>query len=275
MSATRVGARLETVGMQVSVEDLRVMITAGAAGIGRAIARAFVDDGARVHVCDVDETALGAFAKECPEARVTRADVSSVADVDDFFEQAQSWLGGLDVLINNAGIAGPTARVEDIAPRDWERTLSININGQFYCARRAVPLLKAAGGGSMVNLSSSAGIMGFPLRTPYAASKWAVVGLTKSLSMELGEFGIRVNAICPGAVAGPRIERVIAADAEARGLPIETVRQSSLNQNALREFIQPESIAREVLFLCSDSGRQITGQAISVDGDTHSLKTQN
>lgn len=261
--------------MQISVEGLRVMITAGAAGIGRAIARAFADEGARVHVCDVDEAALDAFAKECPEARVTRADVSSIADVDAFFDQAQSWLGGLDVLVNNAGIAGPTARVEEITPQDWDRTLAININGQFYCARRAVPLLKEAGGGSIVNLSSTAGIMGFPLRTPYAASKWAVVGLTKSLSMELGEFGIRVNAICPGAVAGPRIERVIAADAEARGLPVETVRRSSLNQNALREFIEPESIAREVLFLCSDLGRQITGQAIAVDGDTDSLRTRH
>ncbi len=260
--------------MHVSVEGLRVMITAGAAGIGRAIAEAFAADGARVHVCDVDEAALEAFAKASPEARVSRADVSSVADVERFFAEAQAWLGGLDVLVNNAGIAGPTARVEDIAPGDWERTIAININGQFYCARRAVPLLKAAGGGSIVNLSSTAGIMGFPLRTPYAASKWAVVGLTKSLSMELGESGIRVNAICPGAVAGPRIDRVIAADAAARGLPVETVRQSALNQNSLAEFIEPESIARQVVFLCSPAGRQISGQAISVDGDTHTLKTR-
>ncbi len=261
--------------MHVSVDGLRVMVTAGAAGIGRAITRAFVDDGARVHVCDVDEGALEAFAQECPEARVTRADVASVAEVDAFFDAAQAWLGGLDVLVNNAGIAGPTGGVEDISPQDWDRTLAININGQFYCARRAVPLLKAAGGGSIVNLSSTAGVMGFPLRTPYAASKWAVVGLTKSLSMELGEFGIRVNAICPGAVAGPRIDRVIAADAEARGLPLETVRQSYLNQNSLRSFIQPESIAREVLFLCSPMGDQISGQVLSVDGDTHTLKTQH
>jgi len=260
--------------MHVSVEGLRVMITAGAAGIGLAIAKAFADDGARVHICDVDEGALEAFSKACPDARATRADVASLADVDALFDAAVGWLGGLDVLINNAGIAGPTGRVEDIDPQDWDRSLAININGQFYCIRRAVPLLKAAGGGSIVNLSSSAGVMGFPLRTPYAASKWAVVGLTKSLSMELGEFGIRVNAICPGAVAGPRIDRVIAADAEARGLPLETVRQSYLNQNSLREFIQPESIAREVLFLCSPAGNQITGQALSVDGDTHTLSTR-
>ena len=261
--------------MHVSADGLRVMITAGAAGIGLAIARAFADDGARVHICDVDDRALEAFAKACPEARVSRADVTSLADVDAFFDAALGWLGGLDVLINNAGIAGPTSRVEDIDPQDWDRSMAVNINGQFYCTRRAVPYLKAAGGGSIVNLSSSAGVMGFPLRTPYAASKWAVVGLTKSLSMELGEFGIRVNAICPGAVAGPRIDRVIAADAEARGLPLETVRQSYLNQNSLREFIQPESIARNVLFLCSTMGRQITGQAISVDGDTHSLSTRH
>ena len=261
--------------MHVSVEGLRVMITAGAAGIGLAIAKAFTDDGARVHICDVDEAALQAFSKACPDARATRADVASLSDVDALFDAALGWLGGLDVLINNAGIAGPTGAVEDIDPQDWDRTLAININGQFYCTRRAVPPLKAAGGGSIVNLSSSAGVMGFPLRTPYAASKWAVVGLTKSLSMELGEFGIRVNAICPGAVAGPRIDRVIAADAEARGLPLETVRQSYLNQNSLREFIQPESIAREVLFLCSPAGNQITGQALSVDGDTHTLSTQH
>jgi NAD(P)-dependent dehydrogenase (short-subunit alcohol dehydrogenase family) len=261
--------------MHVSVEGLRVMVTAGAAGIGLAIARAFVDGGARVHICDVDERALEAFAKECPDARTSRANVASLADVDAFFDAAQAWLGGLDALINNAGIAGPTGMVEDIDPQDWDRSLAINISGQFYCTRRAVPLLKAAGGGSIVNLSSTAGIMGFPLRTPYAASKWAVVGFTKSLSMELGEFGIRANAICPGAVAGPRIDRVIAADAEARGLPLETVRQNYLNQNSLEEFIQPESIAHKALFLCSPMGRQITGQAISVDGDTHSLSTRH
>ena len=261
--------------MSESVDGRRVMVTAGATGIGRTIAMAFANDGARVHVCDLDAAALAAFARECPDARVTRADVASVAEVDAYFDAAQAWLGGLDVLVNNAGIAGPTGGVEDITPEDWDRTLAININGQFYCARRAVPLLKAAGGGSIVNLSSTAGIMGFPMRTPYAASKWAVVGLTKSLSMELGEHGIRVNAICPGAVAGPRIDRVIAADAEARGLPLQTVRQSYLNQNSLRDFIRPESIARMVLFLCSPAGNQITGQAISVDGDTHSLKTQH
>lgn len=260
--------------MELSVKGLRVMVTAGAAGIGRAIALAFADNGARVHVSDVDAAALDAFARECPDAALHRADVASVTQVDGLFDAAEASLGGLDVLINNAGIAGPTARVEDIDPADWDRTLAININGQFYCARRAVPMLRAAGGGSIVNLSSTAGLMGFPLRTPYAASKWAVVGFTKSLAMELGEFGIRVNAICPGAVAGPRIDRVIAADAEARGLPVETVRESVMSQNSLRQFIPPEAIAEQALFLSSPAGSMITGQAIAVDGDTHTLKTR-
>jgi NAD(P)-dependent dehydrogenase (short-subunit alcohol dehydrogenase family) len=267
--------RLEVDSMQTSVEGLRVMVTAGAAGIGRAIAGAFDAGGARVQVCDVDEQALAAFAKECPQVGVTRADVSSRAEVDAFFDAALAHLGGLDVLVNNAGIAGPTGRVEDIRPEDWDKTLAINISGQFYCARRAVPPLKAAGGGAIINLSSSAGVMGFPLRTPYAASKWAVVGFSKSLSMELGAFGIRVNAICPGAVAGPRIDRVIAADAETRGLPVESVRRTYLKQNSLEEFIEPESIAHQVLFLCSPAGRQISGQALSVDGDTHTLSVRD
>ena len=261
--------------MEVSVSGLRVVVTAGAAGIGRAIALAFVENGARVQVSDVDGAALEAFSRECPEAEVQRADVASVAEVEMLFDAARQALGGLDVLVNNAGVAGPTARVEDIDPEDWDRTLAVNISGQFYCARRAVPLLREAGGGSIVNLSSSAGLMGFPLRTPYAASKWAVVGFTKSLAMELGEFGIRVNAICPGAVAGPRIERVIAADAEARGLPVETVRESVMSQNSLKQFIPPEAIAEQALFLCSAAGSMITGQAIAVDGDTHTLKTRH
>lgn len=259
--------------MQVSVEGSRVMISAGGAGIGRVIADAFAADGARVHICDVDREALDDFTAAWPEARASQADVASRAEVDRFFEEAQAWLGGLDVLVNNAGIAGPTGPVEEIEPHDWERTQAVNVNGQFYCTRRAVPLLKAAGGGSIINLSSSAGIMGFPLRTPYAASKWAVIGFTKSLSMELGSFGIRVNAICPGAVAGPRIDRVIAADAAARGLPVETVRRSVASQNSLEEFIDPQSIAHQVLFLCSEAGSQVSGQAIAVDGDTHTLKT--
>jgi hypothetical protein len=166
--------------MQTSLEGKRVLVTAGAAGIGRAIAQTFLEHGARVHVCDIDQAALARLKSELPRATQTRADVSSVADVDRLFDDVARSLGGLDVLVNNAGIAGPTAKVEDIRPEDWERCIAVDLNGMFYCTRRAMPMLKAAGGGSIINLSSIAGRLGFPLRTPYAAAKWAVVGFTES-----------------------------------------------------------------------------------------------
>jgi NAD(P)-dependent dehydrogenase (short-subunit alcohol dehydrogenase family) len=180
--------------MKLSATGMRVLVTAGAAGIGRVIAQTFLDQGARVHVCDVDEKALG----QLPETITrSRADVASLADVDRLFADVQRHLGGLDVLVNNAGIAGPTAKVEDIRPEDWDRCIAVDLNGMFYCTRKAMPLIKAAGGGSIVSLSSTAGRLGFPLRSPYAAAKWAVVGFTKSLAIEAGPDKVRVNCLQP------------------------------------------------------------------------------
>jgi len=249
----------------------RVVVTAAASGIGRAIAAAFLDAGARVHACDIDAPALAAFANAAPGLGHTVADVAVPTEVDRLFDAAEAGLGGLDILINNAGIAGPTAPVEAVAIEDWRRTIAVNLDGQFLCLRRAVPLLKAAGGGAIVNLSSAAGLFGFPLRTPYAASKWAIVGLTKSLSIELGPHAIRVNAICPGPVSGPRIDRVIAADAKARGVDPEEVRDGYVSRLSLRQFIPPEDVAAMALYLCSDAGARISGQALAVDADTHTL----
>src|SRR5437763_5501126 len=169
--------------MNLSATGLRVLVTAGAAGIGRVIAQTFVDNGARVHVCDVDNNALAALPEKITR---TRADVASLADVERLFADAERHLGGLDVLVNNAGIAGPTAKVEDIRPEDWDRCIAVDLNGMFYCTRKAMPLIKAAGGGSIINLSSTAVRLGFPLRSPYAAAKWGVVGFTKSLAVEAG-----------------------------------------------------------------------------------------
>ncbi|MGH6960269.1 MAG: SDR family oxidoreductase, partial [Dongiaceae bacterium] len=174
--------------------------------------------------------------------------------------------------VNNAGIAGPTKAVEDITDEEWERTLAVNIGGQFRCARRAVPLLKAAGGGAIVNLSSAAGRFGFPLRSPYAASKWAVVGFSHTLAAELGAFGIRVNAILPGPVAGERIDRVIAAKAAARGVSEAAMREEYLSLCALNEFVGADDVARMILFLASDAGRLISGQAIGVDAATQGIR---
>ena len=195
----------------------------------------------------------------------------SAAQVDKLFDEAAKHLGGLDVLVNNAGIAGPTAAVEDIAPSDWERTIAINITGQFLCARRAVPLLKVAGGGLIVNTASVAGRLGYPLRTPYAASKWAVVGFTESLAMELGSANIRVNAILPGIVAGPRIERVIAAKAQAQNVSIEEMTRRYLGTVSLKRMVSADDVAAMAAFLASPAGANISGQALSVCGNVERL----
>jgi NAD(P)-dependent dehydrogenase (short-subunit alcohol dehydrogenase family) len=258
--------------MDLRLDGKRVVLTAGGAGIGRVTLQTLVEAGATVVTCDVDQAALDRLRGELPQVPAIAADVAKPAEVDRLFELALEQLGGLDVLINNAGIAGPTGRIEEIAPDDWRRTLEVNLTGQYLCARRAVPPIRAAGGGSIVNLSSAAGRFGFALRTPYAASKWAVVGLTKSLAIELGPDQIRVNAICPGAVEGDRINRVIAAKAEARGVPFEAMRQQYVETASMKRLIGPGDIAAMIVFLCSDAGRLVSGQVIGVDGNIEYLR---
>jgi len=259
--------------MDYSCQDKRVLITAAASGIGRVIAETMVAAGARVHLCDIDQPALTALQLAQPAISTTVTDVSDPAQVDQLFAEATAHLGGLDMLINNAGIAGPTGPVETLTLADWERTMAININGQFLCVRQAVPLLKASGGGLIVNLASAAGIFGFPNRTPYAASKWAVVGFTKSLAMELGPHNIRVNAICPGLVEGERIDRVIAAKAEAEGRSLPETRDQITQQNSMHTFVTAQDVANMILFLASAAGNKISGQALSIDGNTETLRT--
>jgi NAD(P)-dependent dehydrogenase (short-subunit alcohol dehydrogenase family) len=257
--------------MDLGIKGLRVLVTAGAGGIGLEITRSFINEGARVHVCDVDRRALDALAKSDPQVTRSLADVSDRAQVATLFEEALHALGGLDVLINNAGIAGPTGRVEDIAPEDWDRCLAIDITGQFNCTRLAVPHLRKSKNASIINLSSAAGRLGFPLRTPYSASKWATVGFTKSLAAELGPEGIRVNAIQPGIVAGERIQRVFESKAKARGIPVEDQIKEGLSVVSMRTMVTPQQIADQIVFLCSERGRTISGQAISICGDVQML----
>ena len=250
------------VPLTVDLSGLRVAISAGAGGIGRVMADSFAACGAAVFVSDVDAAAL----ESCPYPRL-RADAGDPADCAAFVDAAVGELGGLDVLVNNAGIAGPTAPVEEVAPDALDATLRIDLASMFHCARRAIPALRAAGGGAIVNLSSAAGRFGFPLRAPYSAAKWGVIGFTKSLSMELGPDGIRVNAILPGPVDGPRIRAVIAAKAAAGGVSVNEMTDRMVGTTSLRSFVTQQDIANMALYLASPFGATISGQAIAVDAD--------
>lgn len=254
------------------VPGLRVLVTGGASGIGAVIAGAFREAGSRVHICDVDRAALDSYTARHPGVTASMADVSISAEVDCVIDDVGTALGGLDVLINNAGIAGPTHPIEDIESTDWDRTIAVNLNGQFYFARRAVPLLKQSRTNPcLIALSSVAGRLGYAYRTPYASTKWAIVGMMKSLAIELGSHDIRVNAILPGVVEGERMDNVIKARALATGVSTDRMRDTYLQKISLRRMVTATDVAATVLFLCSPAARNITGQAISVDGNVEYL----
>ena len=253
--------------MNKSATELRVLVTAGAAGIGSAIATTFAAAGAKVFICDVDADALSQFSATHPLIGTTLTDVAMADQVDSMFDAVVARLGGLDVLVNNAGISGPTAKVEETRVADWDRTIAVDLNSMFYCTRRAVPLLKAAGGGSIINMSSIAGRLGYPLRSAYSSAKWGVVGFTKSLSMELGPSNIRVNAILPGVVEGDRLDRLLEAKAQALGLDADEFRERFVSPISLRRMVSAQDIASMALFLATPAARSISGQALSVCGD--------
>ena len=248
--------------LTVDLSGQRVAITAGANGIGKVMADSFVACGASVFISDIDGAAVAASGHPG-----MRADAGVAADNEGFIDAAVRHLGGLDVLVNNAGIAGPTALVENVAPEELDATLRIDLASMFHCARRAIPTLRASGGGAIINLSSAAGRFGFPLRAPYSAAKWGVVGFTKSLSIELGPDGIRVNAILPGPVDGPRIRAVIKAKAAAAAISENEMTERTVATTSLRCFVTQQDIANMALYLASPFGATISGQAISVDAD--------
>ena len=257
--------------MDLGIKDLRVLVTAGANGIGRAIADAFHREGARVHICDVDDTALAAMRKSHATITSSVCDVAKRDQVAKLFADAITALGGLDCLVNNAGIAGPTGRIEDINPEDWDRCLEIDLTGQFNCARLAIPHLRKSKNASMMNVSSLAGKHGFAMRAPYAAAKWGVIGFTKSAAIELGPDGIRVNALLPGLVAGDRQRRVLEAKSQARGISYKEMEEMAFSYTSIKEYVTAEQLADLVVFTASQRGRTISGQSLAVCGDTNML----
>lgn len=247
----------------------KVLITAGASGIGLEMARAFAGAGAKVAIVDIDETALSQVQAELPAAIIERCDLGELAQIEAVVPRVIDALGGLDVLINNAGIAGQTAPVEQVSPAEWDRVMRVNLGGTFNVTRLAIPQLKRSAAGCIINMSSAAGRLGYPQRSAYATSKWGIVGFTRTLSMELGGFGIRANAILPGPVAGERMQRVLEARAAASGRTLEEERASALVNQSLKSFTAPGEIAALALFLASDAARTISGQALAIDGDMH------
>ena len=245
----------------------RVLITAGAAGIGREFARAFAANGGKVFVCDIDEGALAALAKEIPGLIARRCDMSQRAEIEAMVPAAVAALGGLDVLINNAGIAGLTLPVEQYPADDWDKVVAVNLTAMFDVTRLCIPHLKQSKAGCIVNMTSIAGRYGFANRSPYAATKWGVIGFTKTLAIELGEWGIRANAIAPGAVAGERIVRVFQGRAQISGKSMEEVKAAAMAEQSIKDMIDPKDIAQLAVFLASDAGKSISGQVLPIDND--------
>ena len=259
-------------GRAIIVRDLRVLVTAGASGIGRVVASAFASAGAEVHITDIDAAAVSVALAQAPGLTGSAGDASSPSDVDRALADVRGRFKTLDVLINNVGVAGPTGRIDDYADGDVERTIDVNLKSHFYFLNRFLPLLRGSRRNPCIlAVSSVAGRLGYGLRSPYAATKWAIVGLVKSLAVELGPEGIRANAILPGVVAGPRMDKVIADRARGVGVSFEAMRDSYLSKISLRRMVEAEDVANLALFLSSDLALNITGQAISVDGNVEYL----
>lgn len=252
-------------------QPLRVLVSAGASGIGASIAERFRADGAKVSICDRDEAAVRLVTRLDPALHAVVGDVADTGDTERWVEEVVDLWGSVDVLVNNAGIAGPTAHVEEVDLRAWRDCLAVNLDSHFLMARLVIPHMKQQRSGVIVTISSTAGLYGYGMRTPYAAAKWAVIGFTKSLAIELGPFGIRANVVAPGAVEGPRMDRVIDAEAAQRGVSADLVRREYVESQSIPRFVKPSEIADMCAFLASSDASMVNGQVIAVDGNTETF----
>ena len=257
-----------------SLKNKKIIISAGASGIGWATTKICVAKGASVYLCDIDLKAINKVKKHPLYNKrifVSEADASDEIQVINFFNKIKKKFKNLNALINNIGIEGPTRPIEKLDSNEWENTLHVNVNSHFYFTKQAIPLLKKSKNGSIINISSVAGIMGYPLRSPYAASKWAVVGVTKTLAMELGKYKIRVNAICPGTIKGDRMKRVIRDKAKFEKVSAKTIENDFVSMASMRSWINPEDIGNMCAYLISNEADKVSGQVIAVDGNTERM----
>ena len=260
--------------MNNTLKNKKILISAGASGIGWATAKICLGKGATVFLCDIEQKYLRKVKKHSQINKklfVYHCDASSEDDVLQLFKKILKKTKKLDCLINNVGVAGPTGTIENLSSMHWEKTLKINVISHFYFTKLAIPMLKKNKGGSIINMSSGAGIMGFPLRSPYAASKWAVIGITKTLAMELGKFKIRVNAICPGTIKGDRMVRVIRDKAKFLKISKKSIEKEFISMASINSWVYEEDIGYMCNFLISDDAKRISGQVIGVDGNATRL----
>ena len=259
---------------QLKLFNKKIIISAAANGIGWSIAQECMLNGAIIYITDKNKESLDKISKHKlyeKQLFLDRVNCENFQEVENYFNKIKNKVDSIDALINNVGIAGPTGKLEELNINDWKETLDININSHFYFTKLSIPLLKNNNGGSIINLSSTAGLFGFPLRSPYATSKWAIIGLTKTLAMELGENNIRVNAICPGSVAGDRMKKVIKAKAQSLGVKEENLQKDYESMVSLKSFVDKKDISNMAVFLLSEEAQKISGQVMTVDGNTERM----
>ena len=257
--------------MNSTLKNKKIIISAGASGIGWATTKICLSRGAFVYICDLDLKSLNKIRKHSLNNKRLfsyNCDASNEEEVSNFFNQIKKKTNKIDALINNVGVAGPTGSLEKLNSKDWENTLHTDVNSHFYFTKRAIPLIKKSKNGSIINISSTAGILGFPLRSPYAASKWAIIGITKTLAMELGKFNIRVNAVCPGTIKGDRMKRVIRDKAKFTKISRKSIEKDFISMSSMKQWILEDDIGKMCAFLISDDSSKVSGQVISVDGNT-------